>query len=189
MNTKNNQRTRISKMLLKEAMLDLLEEKKSAQKISVRELCERAELNRSTFYAHYDEPKALLTEMEDELLSSAQGYLNQIGKADDINAYSYILSFLQYIRKNDREYRILLVDSVDADFKNKFLYVAAGQLIDNFNIEFRPEDEQYVFSYILNGSSSVIVQWIRSGYSVDENMLVQLLFKMNKNLLEGVTTK
>ncbi len=112
-----------------------------------------------------------------------------MNKADDINAYSYILSFLQYIRKNDREYRILLVDSVDAEFKNQFLYVAAGQLIDNFNIEFRPEEEQYVFSYILNGSSSVIVQWIRSGYSVDENTLVQLLFKMNKNLLEGVTTK
>ena len=46
---------------------------------------------------------------------------------------------------------------------------------------------QYVFSYILNGSSAVIIQWIRSGYSVDENTLVQLLFKMNKNLLEGVT--
>ena len=52
MNTKNNQRTRLSKMLFKNALMDLLKEKGSINKVSVRELCDRAELNRSTFYAH-----------------------------------------------------------------------------------------------------------------------------------------
>ena len=40
-------------MLFKNALMDLLREKGSVEKISVRELCDRAELNRSTFYAHY----------------------------------------------------------------------------------------------------------------------------------------
>ena len=70
MNTKNNQRTRLSKMMLKNALLDLLREKGMITKISVRELCERADLNRSTFYAHYSEPKQLLAEVEDELLEA-----------------------------------------------------------------------------------------------------------------------
>ena len=186
MNTKNNQRTRLSKMLLKNAMLDLLAEKKSVEKISVRELCEIAELNRSTFYAHYSEPKELLNEMENELIASAQEHLNKIGKANDNNAYAYILSFLEYIKKNDREYRLLLVDTTDTDFKNKFMRIAAGQLVESFDIELRPEEEQYIFAYILNGSSSVIIQWIRSGYAVGENTLVDLLFRMNKYLLMGV---
>ena len=60
MNIKNNQRTRLSKILLKNALMDLLGEKGSVAKISVRELCERADLNRSTFYAHYSEPKAAM---------------------------------------------------------------------------------------------------------------------------------
>ena len=186
MNTKNNQRTRLSKMLLKNAMLDLLAEKKSVEKISVRELCETAELNRSTFYAHYNEPKELLSEMEDELLASAQEHLNKIGKANDINAYTYILSFLEYIKKNDKEYRLLLVDTTDTDFKNKFMRIAAGQLVESFDIELRPEEEQYIYSYILNGSSSVIIQWIRSGYAIDANDIVDLLFRMNRYLLMGV---
>lgn len=186
MNTKNNQRTRLSRLLMKNAMLDLLEEKKAAEKISVRALCERAQLNRSTFYAHYTEPKDLLHEIEDDLLSSAQRYLEQIGKADHVSAAAYVLSFLQYIRKNDKEYRILLVDTVDSDFKNRFLLSAAGQLIRSFDIELRPEQEQFVYSYILNGSSAVIIQWIRSGYAVDESKLVELLFRMNQHLLEGV---
>lgn len=70
MNTKNNQRTGLSKLLFKNALMDLLKEKGSVAKISVIELCDRAELNRSTFYAHYDEPNDLLMEIETELLNA-----------------------------------------------------------------------------------------------------------------------
>ncbi len=186
MNKKDNQRTRISKMLLKNALLDLLAEKKSAEKISVRELCERAELNRSTFYAHYSEPKDLLEETEDEALAAASGYLSRIGRANDKNAADLMLSFLKYIKDNDKTFRILLVDAADSGFREKFIRGAAGMIVDSFDITLVPEEEQYIYSYILNGSSSVVIQWIRSGYSVGEAALVELLFHMNKFLLEGV---
>lgn len=58
--------------------------------------------------------------------------------------------------------------------------------MESFDIELRPEEEQYIYSYILNGSPSVIIQWIRSGYAVDSNDLVDLLFRMNRYLLIGV---
>ncbi|MBR4858223.1 MAG: TetR/AcrR family transcriptional regulator, partial [Clostridia bacterium] len=79
MNTKDNQRTRLSKMLFKNALMDLMKEKDSVSKISVRELCETAGLNRSTFYAHYNEPKDLLNELEDEILDSTKEHLEKIG--------------------------------------------------------------------------------------------------------------
>ena len=78
MNTKNNQRTRLSKMLFKNALMDLLKEKGSINKVSVRELCDRSDLNRSTFYAHYQEPNDLLIEIETELLDATEEYLNNI---------------------------------------------------------------------------------------------------------------
>ena len=186
MNKKDNQRTRISKMLLKNALLDILAEKRSVEKVSVRELCEKAELNRSTFYAHYNEPKEVLEEMEDEILDSASDYLSKIGRANDKNAAVYILSFLRFIKANDKQFRILLVDSADDSFRAKFIREAAGRIIDSFDLTFPSSEEQYVYSYILNGSSSVIIQWIRSNYSVDETALVEMLFKMNKNMLGGI---
>ena len=82
--------------------------------------------------------------------------------------------------------RALLVDSADTDFKNQFMQVSVNEIIRSFDISLASEEEQYVYSYILNGSTNVIMQWIRSGYSVDENKLVELLFRMNKKLLEGV---
>lgn len=183
MNTKDNQRTRLSKLLFKNALMDMLREKKSVDKISVRELCERAELNRSTFYAHYNEPKDLLNEIENDLLNATADHLKKIGEENDAGAHTYILSFLKYIRENDKQFRTLLVDSADSEFRTKFIQISIMQIIENLDFTLPEDFEQYVYSFILNGSAGVIVQWIRSGYSIDENKLVELLFTLNKDSL------
>lgn len=183
MNTKNNQRIRLSKLLFKSAIMDLLKEKGSVDKISVRELCERAELNRSTFYAHYNEPKDLLEELETELLDSTEEHLRKIREENDLGAHKYILSFLKYIKDNDKQFRTLLIDSADPNFRTRFMQQSIIMFVENLNITLPKEIEQYVFSYILNGSTGIILQWIRSDYSVDENSVSQLLFSINKSAL------
>jgi AcrR family transcriptional regulator len=189
MNTKNNQRTRLSKILLKNALMDLLSEKGSVTKISVRELCERADLNRSTFYAHYSEPKELLEEVEAELLDATREHLQKIGAENDIGAHRYLLSFLIYIKENDKPFRTLLIDAGDPEFRSKFMQQSIIQFIENLDIAFPKEQEQYIYSYILNGSTGVIIQWMRSDYSIDENALVDLLFFINQSALENLATK
>ena len=189
MNTKNNQRTRLSKILLKNALMDLLSEKSSVTKISVRELCERADLNRSTFYAHYSEPKELLEEVEAELLDATREHLQKIGAENDIGAHRYLLSFLMYIKENDKPFRTLLIDAGDPEFRSKFMQQSIIQFVENLNISFQKDQEQYIYSYILNGSTGVIIQWMRSDYSIDENALVDLLFFINQSALENLATK
>lgn len=183
MNTKNNQRTRISKMLLKNALLDLLNETGNVSKISVRELCERAELNRSTFYAHYSEPKDLLAELEDEILSATNNYIMNIGKENHIGAHRFLCAFLEYIQQNDKQLRTLLIDLQDSGFRNRFMQQSILQFINNLNIELDKEYEQFIFSYILNGSTSIIVQWIRSDYRMSSEKLCAFLFDINESAL------
>lgn len=183
MNTKNNQRTRLSKLLFKNALMDLLKEKGSVAKISVRELCDRAELNRSTFYAHYNEPNDLLMEIETELLDATEEHLKKIGEENDAGAHKYILSFLQYIKQNDKQFRTLLIDSADPEFRSRFMQQSIIQFVENLRIELPKELEQYIFSYILNGSTGIIIQWIRSDYAVNENEIVNLLFSINQSAL------
>lgn len=189
MNTKNNQRTRLSKILLKNALMDLLSEKGSVTKISVRELCERADLNRSTFYAHYSEPKELLEEVEAELLDATREHLQKIGAENDIGAHRYLLSFLIYIKENDKPFRTLLIDAGDPEFRSKFMQQSIIQFVENLDIASPKEQEQYIYSYILNGSTGVIIQWMRSDYSIDENALVDLLFFINQSALVNLATK
>lgn len=189
MNTKNNQRTRLSKMLLKNALMDALKEKGSVNKVSVRELCERAELNRSTFYAHYSEPKDLLDELEEEILQSTKEHLEKIGAENDLGAHKYISSFLKYIKDNDKQFRTLLIDSADPDFRSRFMQQTIAQFIENLDISFSPEIEQYIYSYILNGSTGILIQWIRTDYECDENTICNLLFSINDSALVNLNLK
>ena len=48
----NDHRTRLTKMMIRKAFMDLLKQK-PIQSISIRELCETAGINRGTFYTHY----------------------------------------------------------------------------------------------------------------------------------------
>ncbi len=183
MNIKENQRTRLSKILLKNALTDILKEKGSVNKVSVRELCERAQLNRSTFYAHYSEPKELLNEIENDLLQSTREHLEKIGTENDLGAHKYILSFLQFIKDNDKHFRTLLVDSTDPEFRSRFIQQSIVQFLENLDIAFPEKIEQYIYAYILNGSTGIIIQWIRSDYEADEKAVCDLLFLINRNAL------
>lgn len=61
-----DRRVRKTKSQLRLALMELLVEK-SAKNISVRELAERADINRGTFYIHYRDVGDLLQRLEDEM--------------------------------------------------------------------------------------------------------------------------
>ena len=62
MEKRENQRITLTKRLLKEAFLEMFKTT-SLDKIHVRALCEKAGINRSTFYKYYSSPYDLLEEM------------------------------------------------------------------------------------------------------------------------------
>ena len=67
---KENQRITITKRMLKEGLLRLLNTK-TLDKIHVNELCKEAGINRATFYRHYQTPKDVLLELETEFIKQA----------------------------------------------------------------------------------------------------------------------
>lgn len=64
---KGNQRVMLTKRLLKEGLLRLLQQKELGE-INVSELCRESGINRATFYRHYNSPGDVLTEMGAELI-------------------------------------------------------------------------------------------------------------------------
>ena len=186
MNVKDNQRTRLSKKLFQNAILELLEEKGGIEKISVRELCARAELNRSTFYAHYAEPREVLQEAEDEILAETAAHIRKIGEQMTGGGKEFISSFLRYVRDNDRVFRVLLVTAADPAFKSRFMQLSLLSLFQHMQLTMDNEKQQYIYSYLLNGSFGVLTQWIRSDYAAAVPELVELLFTLNSSALMNV---
>ena len=59
-----NRRVQFTKNALREAMIELITEKPLTS-ITVKDVCARADINRSTFYLHYKDVDSLLVEVED----------------------------------------------------------------------------------------------------------------------------
>ena len=66
MGKSGDQRTRMTKQLIRKAFMELLREK-PIHSISIRELCGLAGINRGTFYAHYKDIYDLLEQIEEEM--------------------------------------------------------------------------------------------------------------------------
>lgn len=63
MAVKNNRRTIITKKILKDSLLELMQTK-PISKITIKEICGLSDMSRSTFYLHYQEQSALLEDIE-----------------------------------------------------------------------------------------------------------------------------
>ena len=66
-----DRRARRTRRLLKESLLELMEQKHFSE-ISVRDVTDNADMNRTTFYLHYTDTTQLLQSMEEDLLAEAQ---------------------------------------------------------------------------------------------------------------------
>ena len=87
-----NQRIRLSKAMLKNALMGLLKEK-PIEKISVYELCAAAQINRTTFYKYYGSQYELLTDAENDYFRKLEDVLSE-NASDGRNSLCRVLEAL-----------------------------------------------------------------------------------------------
>jgi AcrR family transcriptional regulator len=110
---KTDRRILYTKMVLRESLLELMREKPIG-KITPTELCRRADINRNTFYAHYDSPESLLSSIEDELYAEINRSLTD--SPADGNVFLMLTKMLEAIRKNGDLCKVLFSERGDVDF-------------------------------------------------------------------------
>lgn len=179
MNTKDNQRSRLTRMLLKQAYIRLMHERQPT-KITVKDICEGAEVNRSTFYLHYTQPNDILIELEDEAIRQVSDSLRSIGGSvgASADARQYLLTFLRYIQRNDELFRTLLVENSDPHFRRKLFDFAMAMTGNAFDITMEAERKSIVYRFIISGSIDLLSEWIRSNYAVPEQAECELLYNL-----------
>lgn len=187
MNKKDNQRSRITRMLLKNSYMCLMREK-AAAKITVKDICAGAEVNRSTFYLYYSEPNDILMELEDETIHLVEESLHSIGSSDEASpdTQCYLLSFLREIRRNSELLRTLLVENSDPHFRRKLQTVALNMAQTAFHVEIDAASKSATYLFIVSGSIELLVDWIKSDYVASEHAMCHLLYKLCEGSLKSV---
>ena len=84
-------RVKLTKKMIFEAFLSILKNKPIA-KITVKEICAAADINRTTFYKYYKDTYDLLEQIEDELIDNLQANLEHVDKSSLSDIFTIILT-------------------------------------------------------------------------------------------------
>lgn len=97
---KESRRVKITKMPLNESFLKFLAEK-PLSRITVKEICESTDLNRSTYYSYFTDPYDQLKELESDIMIDMTIYVDNIvteGLHDNKKQRQIIKGILEYIQ-------------------------------------------------------------------------------------------
>lgn len=155
-----------------EAFLALLEQKDFAY-ITVKELCQKAGVNRSTFYLHYETVGDLLAEsveyMHRQFMAQFSDVADVAGKLRHcpeeelmLLTPDYLRPYLTFIRRHRQLYQTALekpeIFSADRTYQRMFREIF-DPILERFSV---PEKERnYRMMFYLNGISAVIAEWLR----------------------------
>jgi len=113
MNTPNNKRYRDMTESINAAFISLLQDK-GLRDITVTDICKRADIDRSTFYAHYEDVSALTDMCAAQVEKQVS---EQSHKADD---FSWMFDYIKEHPDLFKKYFKLGVSKVSSDYKTIF---------------------------------------------------------------------
>lgn len=198
MNEKREDRRVVyTKIFLKESLLDLMKEK-PISKITTAELCRHANINRNTFYSHYNSPEDLLRSIEDDLYEEIKQSLGQTLIKGNIPAF--LLEICEAIYRHGDLCKIILSDYGDKVFLKRVLDQAHDRSIalwkSNRANVISEEHFEFFYTFSASGSIAVIQQWIQDGMKCSPEEIASfignLLMNMTRNFrhkLEALSDK
>lgn len=170
-----------------EALLALLEEK-DLEYITVKEICHRAGVNRSTFYLHYETIADLVDEALEMINQRFRSYfpqqeeeiLGNMGSRERENLVlvtrEYLLPYLRFIRDNKKVYRAAFRNpsSMQAhtrygELKQQIL----GPILERFEIP--AAHRAYYMAYYVEGIIAIVKEWLRQDCADEVEMIADII--------------
>lgn len=174
-------------LLMDEALISLLE-KKDLEYITVKEICETAGVNRSTFYLHYETIGDLLGETLEMIDRRFTSYFPQSG-AEGFGGVQgreltellfvtreYLLPYLRFIRDNKRVYRAAFRNPAGMQAHTRYRKLQQEILLpvmERFSVP--AEHRHYYIAYYVEGIMAIIREWLRGDCADEIEMIAQII--------------
>lgn len=170
-----------------EALLELLE-KKDFDYITVKEICDVAKVNRSTFYLHYENTYELLKETTQYILDKHFAYydveekkvvsqLNNSSKAELIFVTrEYLVPYLTFIKDNRRIFKLVIkqfqVMNMNEVYVKMFKYIFEPILLQ-FGVPLK--ERSYVIKFYLTGVFAIVMEWLSNDCNEDLDFIIKVI--------------
>lgn len=170
-----DRRVKYTKMVLRNALIELLSEK-PISKITVKAICEKADVNRSTFYTHYTDQYDLLQNLKDELFDNIKTHItshNFRGKDEDLYLITY--NVMLYIKDNQKICTLLFGENGDMKFQKRVFSILQSPFYNGLDIVLGERKTEYVFSYVISGSLGLIQNWLKNNLEEPPEDIARLI--------------
>ncbi len=153
---KTDARVRYTRRVLKESLLSLLREKPVNQ-ITVKEVCELAELNRATFYAHYRDCFDLLSNIEQGLLDA---FSQSLSLVDSLDVSAMIDAIYAMVEQHKCACQVLIFGGKSPSLLSRMIDLARESSISHWKQQLphaTDEELEMLYLHLSNGLMNVVV--------------------------------
>lgn len=161
---KTDRRTKYTKMVISEAFM-LLIKSKPIQKITVADICALADISRPTFYLHYSDIYALIDEIGENMIVSANlGEMAALTLDKPNKIHDIIVNLIRVVESNADIYRICVLERgtptvLPARIKEELKNTIMKKFEDD-NIFDERADKKYILEFIQSAFNSIIYCWL-----------------------------
>lgn len=152
------------------------------EEIKVSDICKEALINRSTFYAHFEDKYDLVMSLIGNLRKSLSEELN--GISEDLSVREYYLelikAFLNHVEGKEDIYRSIMMNnknSIIMDMIHSTISEDVNKRIDGI-VNGIPGN--IVSSFYLGGVVNIGFEWLKSGKTYSKEEMLEYLNKLIK---------
>ena len=167
--------------LMDEALLLLLEEKEY-DRITVKEVCKKAGVNRTTFYLHYEGMNDLLEETVSMINERFKESLSSVPSDDPrrvvLTSENYLRPYLAFIKDNMRAYKVIHTKAHlfrSQKVFDSFYQTIFSPALTNFGVT--EKEKKYVFAFYTQGTVAIIGKWLEDNCRDDIDFIIDQIMR------------
>ena len=159
-----NSSSKKTKKIIKSVFAEMLSEKRELSKISVSELCTRAEISRGAFYSHYDDIYGVAEDYENELIDI---FFDNSRLLSPTNIEQFLDTVFEYVRVNNENYKLLCKSNDFIFTAKKLMAIASNKFLELCYSSPLLKDKRYLELEIDIFVEGVLCEYVRycRGYS------------------------
>ena len=185
-NTKVDRRVLRTKQQIRQALIDLLAEK-NEKDISVRELAQRAGINRGTFYIHYKDIHDLVEQLVEEATEKLLGVCKRHPPAQTPRAsYPFLTDLFETLRSDPQLFCILLGTTGSHAYSERICVMLQENFLDDLLAVFYsadPKQRKVASGFIVAGCLHQALQWLESGM---EELPDEMAYLTGRVIMHGI---
>lgn len=182
MKNPNDLRTKFSQKVIKDSLSELLKTNELSE-ITVKEICEKAQINRGTFYNHYENIEEAYEAIQHDFY---QNIVSRLDKKEIISVDgSFFIELMQYVVKNKIIVRTIIKEFSTSKLLKKLIDYTTRRFVKEFSEHYPsiPLDKVTdISTYIIHGTLGIMINMINEDRIDQLDYVSNIIINLNYSI-------